>query len=93
MQRYTVTAVLFVHRQSDTIPNELQHWLVGEWVPRAIQEASYRRCALVELSQPTEETDAQAISRRLKGQMEFAFFADVEAAATWLQRPATPAAY
>lgn len=88
MQRYTVTAVLFVHRQSDAIPEELQHWLVGEWIPRAIREANYQRCALVELSQPTEESDARAINQRLKERMEFSFFADVEAAAAWLLRPA-----
>jgi hypothetical protein len=41
-----------------------------------------------ELSHPTEETDAQAISQRLKGQMECSFFASIAEAAAWLLRPA-----
>lgn len=88
LQRYAVTAVLFVHHQPEAISEELQHWVVGEWIPRAMREANYQRCALVELSHPTEETDAQAISQRLKGQMEFSFFASIDEAAAWLLRPA-----
>jgi len=51
MQRYHVTALLFVHGQPEEIPAVVQRWLVAEWIPRAIREASYERCALVEASQ------------------------------------------
>ncbi len=88
MQRYEVTAVLFVHRQPESMPLELQRWLVGEWIPRAIREAGYQRCALVELSQATERTEALAISHLFKDRMEFAAFAHIEAATTWLLRTA-----
>ena len=87
MQRYGVTAVLFVHQQPEAITPELQHWVVEEWIPRAMREANYQRCALVEVYQPTSETDARAISQLLAGKMEFSFFAEVEAAAAWLVRP------
>jgi hypothetical protein len=88
MQRYGVTAVLFVHQQPEAIPEDLQQWLLAEWIPRAMREANYRRCALVEVYQPTTETDARAISQHLVGKMEFSFFTDVAAAAAWLLRPA-----
>lgn len=86
MQRYEVTAVLFVHRQPESIPPELQHWLVSEWIPRAMREANYQRCALVELNQPAAETDAQAINHLLEGKMEFSTFASIEDATAWLLR-------
>ena len=83
MQRYHVTALLFVHGQPEEIPAVVQRWLVAEWIPRAIQEAGYERCALVEASQGAAVA-AQAIGQQVAGSMEYAFFGETDPAVNWL---------
>jgi len=84
MQRYEVTALLFVHQQPETIPPSVQEWLVANWIPRAIQQGKYQRCAIVENSSAEARQATQAIGRQVDGTLAYAFFADVEAAITWL---------
>ncbi|WP_460585694.1 hypothetical protein [Hymenobacter arcticus] len=83
MQRYHVTALLFVHGQPEEIPAATQRWLVAEWVPRAIREAGYERCALVETSHSSPGAP-QAIGHQVAGSMEYAFFDETAAAVSWL---------
>ena len=84
MQRYHVTALLFVHGQQEAIPAAVQNWLVTEWIPRAIREARYERCALVEANAQGTMDSQQAIGRRVAGTLEYAFFGEVAAAVGWL---------
>jgi hypothetical protein len=84
MQRYQVTALLFVHRQPEAIPPPVQEWLVANWIPRAIKQGNYQRCAIVEDSSAEAKQVTQAIGRQLDGTLTYAFFADVEMAITWL---------
>lgn len=84
MRRYEVTALLFVHQQPETIPPSVQEWLVANWIPRAIQQGKYQRCAIVEDSSAEARLATQAIGRQVDGTLAYAFFADVEAAITWL---------
>ncbi len=79
MQRYHVTALLVVHGQREVIPAAVQSWLATEWIPRAIREAGYERCALVEASgQGNPEGQPGA------GAMEYAYFGEVGPAVCWL---------
>lgn len=89
MQRYEVTAALFVHWQPAAVPAELQHWLASEWLPRAVREANYQRCALVELNQPGPPADTP--NPLLPGQPECAWFSEVAEARAWLLRPSDAA--
>ena len=84
MQRYEVTAVLFVHRQPAALPAELQRWLASEWLPRAVREANYQRCAFVELDQPAT---TEAARPPLLSPPECAWFSEVAEARAWLLRP------
>ncbi|MGI4739209.1 MAG: hypothetical protein ACRYG7_28920 [Janthinobacterium lividum] len=86
MQRYDVTAALFVHQQPAAVPAELQHWLASEWLPRAVREANYQRCALVELAQPGSPADTDVPSSP-HGRPECARFSEVAEARAWLLRP------
>ncbi len=83
MQRYQVTALLFVHGQQEVIPAAMQNWLATEWIPRAIREAGYERCALVEAGQGATGAP-QAIGQRVAGTMEYAFFGEMAPAVSWL---------
>lgn len=91
MQRYQVTALLFVHQQPEAIPSSVREWLVANWIPRAIQQGKYQRCAIVESSSAEAIQVTQAIGRQIDGTLAYAFFADVEAATTWLLHSAKAA--
>ncbi len=91
MQRYQVTALLFVHQQPEAISPSMQEWLVANWIPRAIEQGKYQRCAIVENSSAEAKQATQAIGRQIDGTLTYAFFADVEAAITWLLHSAKEA--
>ena len=91
MQRYQVTALLFVHQQPEAIPPAVQEWLVANWIPRAIEQENCQRCAIVEGSSAEARQTAQAIGRQIDGRLSYAFFANVEAAITWLLHSAKEA--
>ena len=84
MQRYEVSALLFVHGQAEPIPAAVQAWLSADWIPRAIAQADYQRCAIVETGTRPDAQDARAIGRQVSGTLEYAFFGDATAATAWL---------
>lgn len=84
MQRYEVKVLLFVHQQPETIPPAVKDWLVANWIPRAIRQGKYQRCAIVESSNAEARQATQAIGRQIAGTLDYALFADVETAIAWL---------
>lgn len=84
MQRYQVSALLFVHEQAEPIPVSVQNWLTSNWIPRAVEQAGYQRCAVVESGLVANRQATHAIGQRVAEALEYAFFEDADAASAWL---------
>ena len=86
MQRYRSTAIMSVHNQRPAMPPEVQSWLVTDWIPRAVRDASYTRCAVVEAATPMSRLAARAVGIESKGLIDFRYFDGDVPADTWLRR-------
>ncbi|MVN76052.1 hypothetical protein GO988_06920 [Hymenobacter sp. HMF4947] len=87
MRRYEVTALLIKHTQPQPIPAVLRLWLLENWIPRAMREVGYRRCAIVETADTASRSATREIGSRLNQPLDFAYFEDPAEAEAWLLRP------
>ncbi|MFD2721585.1 hypothetical protein ACFST9_22915 [Hymenobacter monticola] len=65
MRRHRSTALMTVHNQRPPMPQEVQTWLAHDWMPRAVAEVGYGRCAIVEATTPLSQLAARAVDSDL----------------------------
>lgn len=85
MQHHHAEALMTVHNQRPPMPPEVQTWLTTDWVPRAVHEVGYGRCAIVEAATPLSRLAARAVGSNVTGPLQYQFFADEATAAAWLR--------
>jgi hypothetical protein len=88
MRHHRSTALMTVHNQRPPMPPEVQTWLARDWMPRAVAEVGYGRCAVVEATTPLSRLAARAVGSDLGTALQFRYFDTPEAAAAWLSGPA-----
>ncbi|WP_152560026.1 hypothetical protein [Hymenobacter sp. IS2118] len=86
LHHHRSTALMSVHNQRPPMPPDVQEWLVESWIPRAVTEVGYGRCAIVEAAAPLSRLAARAVGTGLKGQLSYAFFATDAEADAWLRK-------
>lgn len=84
MQHHRATALMTIHNQRPPMPPEVQAWLSQEWLPRAVQEVGYGRCAIVEAATPLSRLAARAVGTSVTGRLNYEYFDSETAAADWL---------
>lgn len=85
-----ICKILTDHQFMPPVPAAEQEWLVRNWAPRAIREAGYRYCAIVQAYDMLNQQSTQLIVQRL-GQETFTvrYFEDDQAAEEWLRGTGT----
>lgn len=84
MRRLGLNKLLSNHAQRHPIPATIQQWLTQEWVPKAIREAGYGYCAIVESQEAMGRLAARAIGSDIGKLISFRYFPTVAEAAQWL---------
>jgi hypothetical protein len=84
MQHYDTTRLMSVHGKRPPIPVQVQDWLTQQWVPRAIKEAGYDRCAIVEAEAPLSRLAARSIGSSLTSGLLYHYFSTEQEAVNWL---------
>jgi len=83
MLHYGTTRLMSVHGQRPPMPPQIQEWLFQQWVPRAIEEAGYDKCAVVEAEAPLSRLAARSVGNGLTQKLRYNYFPTMqEAAAT-----------
>ncbi|UOQ51568.1 hypothetical protein [Hymenobacter cellulosivorans] len=78
--------ILTDHQLMPPVPAGEQEWLVQDWAPRAIREAGYRYCAVVQSYDVLNRQSTQQIVQRLgKEPFTVRYFEDDQAAEDWLR--------
>jgi hypothetical protein len=85
MKHYSTGKTLSYHGQRPLIPLGVQNWLTQEWIPRAVREAGYTRCAVVESVNPLGRLASGAVARSVPSQLDFRHFPTLAAADAWLR--------
>ncbi|RAK65072.1 hypothetical protein [Hymenobacter edaphi] len=85
LQHFGLHKLLSDHSQRPPLPADIGTWMVQEWIPRAVREAGYSHCAVVENHAPLGRLAAQSIGAQLPpGLLTFRYFGTVAEAAAWL---------
>ncbi|MDO7847007.1 hypothetical protein Q5H92_11610 [Hymenobacter sp. M29] len=87
MRHHRATALMTVHNQRPPMPPEVQTWLAHNWLPRAVAEAGYGRCAVVEATTPLSRLAARTVGSDMGAALRFRYFDTQEAADEWLRGP------
>jgi hypothetical protein len=85
MLHHRSTALMTVHNQRPPMPQEVQTWLAHDWMPRAVAEVGYGRCAIVEAANPLSRLAARAVGTDMGAALQFRYFDTPEAADAWLR--------
>jgi hypothetical protein len=80
-----VRRVLSDHGQRAPLPIAAQEWLVSNWIPRAVQEARTRHCAIVEGADPLHRLSTQSVVSTAPAEFQFKRFDNFAAADAWLR--------
>jgi hypothetical protein len=84
LKHHRTGRLLTDHRLRQPLPLGAQHWIAQQWVPQAVREANYSRCAIVENQTPLGRLAARAVGDELTTPLQFRYFDDFEEAAAWL---------
>ena len=85
MRHHRATALMTVHNQRPPMPQEVQAWLMEDWIPRAVATVDYGRCAIVQAGLPLSRLAARSVGAGQKTALDFRYF-DTEATAdAWLR--------
>ncbi|GAB3830028.1 hypothetical protein [Hymenobacter jeollabukensis] len=76
--------ILSVHGQRQPLSTAAQQWLTGDWIPRAIRQAGFRHCAIVEGQDPVHRLSTQGVVSSAPTTVEFRRFPHRADAETWL---------
>lgn len=87
LQHFGLHKLLSEHAQRPPMPAEVSTWVAQNWIPRAVHEAGYSHCAVVENAAPLGRLAAQSIGAQLPaGLITFRYFATTQEAAAWLRQ-------
>jgi hypothetical protein len=86
MLHYGTSRLMTVHGQRPPMPPQVQEWLTQHWVPRAIAEAGYNKCAIIEATAPLSRLAARSIGSSLTPGLHYQYFASEQEAAEWLRK-------
>jgi len=84
MHHFNASSLMTIHNKRLPMPQDVQQWLVEEWIPRAIAEVNYGHCAIVEADSPLSRLAARTVGGNLPRRLSYAYFATTEEASTWL---------
>ena len=85
MKHYGTGKTLSYHGQRQLIPLSVQNWLTQEWIPRAVREAGYTRCAVVESVSALGRLASNAVGQAVPSQLDFRHFSTLATADEWLR--------
>ncbi|UOQ72286.1 STAS/SEC14 domain-containing protein [Hymenobacter cellulosilyticus] len=74
------------HRLRQPLPLSAQQWIAQEWIPRAMREAGYSHCAILENQTPLGRLAARAVGDALSLPLDFRYFSTLEEARAWLSK-------
>jgi hypothetical protein len=80
-----VRRILSDHGQRPPLPIVAQEWLTTNWIPRAMQEAHTRHCAIVEGADPMHRLSTQSVVSASPAGFQFKRFDNFAAADAWLR--------
>ena len=84
--RTGLTRVLSDHARMAPFLAADREWMLRSWVPRAVAEAGYRRCAIVESTQVFNRLGTRHLAMELgPGTLTVAYFDEAPAADGWLR--------
>lgn len=84
MQRLGLNKILSNHAHRRPISAEMQQWLAEVWVPKAIHDANYGYCAIVESEEALTRLAVRAVGTVVGKQISFRYFNTVAEAEEWL---------
>ncbi|TGE14691.1 hypothetical protein [Hymenobacter elongatus] len=84
LRHHRTGKLLTDHRQRQPLPLSTQQWIAQEWIPRAVREASYSHCAIVENQTPLGRLAARAVGEAVAIPLTFRFFSVPTEAVAWL---------
>lgn len=85
MLHHRATTLLTLHNNRPPLPPDVQAWLTQDWMPRAVAEVGYGRCAIVEAEMPLSRLSAHPVGSNVRGQINYQYFGTEAAADTWLR--------
>jgi hypothetical protein len=85
MQRHGLHHLMSIHNQRPPMPPGVQAWLVDNWIPRAVAEVAYGRCAVVEAHTPLSRLAARSVGAAVQVPLEYRYFATETDADAWLR--------
>jgi hypothetical protein len=85
LQSSGVRRILSDHGQRPPLPIAAQEWLTTNWIPRAMQEAHTRHCAIVEGTDPMHRLSTQSVVSTAPAGFQFKRFDNFTAADAWLR--------
>lgn len=83
--RTGVNKILSEHGGRRPLTEEAQQWIATNWVPRAIAEASFAYCAIVEGADPIHRLSTQSVISISPAQLTYKRFSLISEAEAWLQ--------
>lgn len=83
--RTSATKILSEHGGRRPLSAEAQQWIATNWVPRAIAEADFGYCAIVEGEDPIHRLATQSVISISPTQLLYKRFSEVAEADAWLQ--------
>lgn len=86
LQHFGLRKLLSDHAQRPPMPADISTWVAQDWIPRAVREAGYSHCAVVDNAAPLGRLAAQSIGAQLApGLLTFRYFGLPQEAAAWLR--------
>lgn len=76
--------ILSFHGQRAPLSASAQQWITGDWIPRALQRAGVRYCAIVEGADPLHRLSTQSVVASSPSGLTFKRFDTTDAAEEWL---------
>ncbi|KAA9333191.1 hypothetical protein F0P96_09430 [Hymenobacter busanensis] len=86
LKQQGLTKILSDHRLMPSIAPLDQQWLAQEWVPRAMSEADYACCAVVQSQNVFNRLGTAQVVMQLTTPLVVKYFDDLPAADAWLRR-------
>ncbi|UOQ77729.1 hypothetical protein MUN84_03405 [Hymenobacter sp. 5516J-16] len=87
LRHHAARKLLTDQRQRQLLPLAEQQWIVEHWIPRAVQECAYNRCAIVQSQDTVRRQAARAVGQALGTNPPlFQYFTEEDMARTWLQQ-------
>ena len=84
MMRHGLRSLMSIHNQRPPMPPEVQIWLTGTWIPSAMSETNYCRCAIVEAATPLGRLAARGVAAGLSPGLDYRYFRTEAEAQAWL---------